>query len=119
MVHRRYEEPRSKMRANMRYGKKHHFGTRPTLMPRERGTLRSLTKYQGTNGANSHTLGAVLAMRLAQWLIPKGGDHSSKARVSKANGSLAQFLLARPNAFAAEHAFVGVIDEQGTAGVYG
>jgi hypothetical protein len=39
--------------------------------------------------------------------------------VSKTNDSFAQFFLAYPNASAAEHTFVRVVNEQGTAGVYG
>jgi hypothetical protein len=60
-----------------------------------------------------------LATGLAHRFIPKSGDHSTEAAIGKTNGSLAQFLLADPDASTAEHAFIWVIDEQWTAGVYG
>lgn len=73
---------------------------------------------QSTDRADGDALATVLATGLTHRLIPKSGDHSSKAPVGKTNGSFAQFFLAYPDASAAEHAFVGVIDEQRTAGVY-
>lgn len=83
-------------------------------------TLRiiSLHEAQGTNGANGNALATVLAT-LTHRLISKSGDHPPEATVSKTNGSFAQFFLAYPNASAAEHTFVRVINEQGTARVYG
>jgi hypothetical protein len=76
-------------------------------------------EYQSTNRANDDALAAVLATGLTHRLIPKSGDHSPEAPVSETDGSLAQFFLAYPNASAAEHTFVGVINEQRTAGIYG
>jgi hypothetical protein len=74
---------------------------------------------QSTDRADGNALTAILATGLTQRFIPKSGDHSPEATVSKTNGSLAQFFLADPDASTAEHAFVRVIDEQWTAGVYG
>jgi len=74
---------------------------------------------QSTNRANGNTLATVLATGLTHRLIPKSGDYSPEAAISKTNGSVAQFFLAYPNASAAEHTFVRVINEQGTARVYG
>ena len=82
------------------------------------GVLHSLTEDQRTDGANGNALAAVLTMGLTHGLISKSGDHSSEAAVSKTNSSLAQFFLAYPNASAAEHTFVRVVNEQGTARVY-
>ena len=74
---------------------------------------------QSTNRANGNTLATVLATGLTHRLIPKSGDHPPKAPVGKTNDSFAQCFLAYPDTSAAEHAFVRVIDEQRTAGVYG
>ena len=76
-------------------------------------------EHESTGRANGNTLAAVLAIGPAHRLIPKGGDYPPEATVSKANGSLAQFFLAYPNAFAAEYTLVRVVDEQRTAGIYG
>jgi hypothetical protein len=79
----------------------------------------ALTKRQSANRANGNALATVLTTGLTYGLIPKGGDHPPEAPISKTNGSFAQFFLAYPNASAAEHTFVRVVDEQGTARVYG
>ena len=79
----------------------------------------ALAKRQGTNGANGNTLATVLAKGPTHRLIPKSGNHPPEAPVSKTNYSLAQFFLAYPNASAAEHTFVRVVNEQRTARVYG
>jgi hypothetical protein len=76
-------------------------------------------EYQSTDGADGNAFAAVLATGLAHRLIPKSGDYSPEAAVSKTNDSLAQFFLAYPNTFAAKHAFVRVVNEQGTARIYG
>jgi hypothetical protein len=83
--------------------------------------LRIITLYetQSTNRANGNALATVLAMGLTHRLIPKSGDHPPEATVSKTNGSFAQFFLAYPNASAAEHTLIRVINEQGTARIYG
>jgi len=77
-----------------------------------------LTKYQSTNRANGDTLATILAAGLAHRLISKGGDHSTKAPVSKTDGSPAQLFLAYPDASATENTFVGVVNKQGTTRVY-
>ncbi len=79
----------------------------------------ALAKRQGTNGANGNALATVLAKGPTHRLIPKSGDHPPEAPVSKTNDSLVQFFLAYPNASAAEHTFVRVVNEQGTARIYG
>jgi len=79
----------------------------------------ALAKYQSTDRANGNTLATVLTKGPTNRLIPKSGDHPPEAPVSKTNGSLAQFFLAYPNASATEHTFVRVINEQGTARIYG
>jgi hypothetical protein len=55
---------------------------------------------------------------LSNGLVSKGGDHPLEAALSKADGSYAQAFPAYPHASAAENAFVGVIYENGTAGIY-
>jgi len=52
-------------------------------------------------------------------LISKSGDHPPEATVSKTNDSFAQFFLAYPNASAAEHTLIRVVNVQGTARIYG
>ena len=74
---------------------------------------------QSTNRAHGNALATVLTKALTHRLIPKSGDHPPEATVSKTNSSLAQFFLAYPNASAAEHTFVRVINEQGTTRIYG
>ena len=76
-------------------------------------------KHQCTNRANINTFTAALAPGLANVLISKGGDHPSEATVGEPNLSYAQLFLAYPNAPAAEHALIGVVDKYGTAGIYG
>lgn len=75
-------------------------------------------EHQSTDRANGNAFAAVLATGPTHRLIPKGGDYPSEAAVGKANGSFPQFFLAYPNASAAEHTLVRVVDEQGTAGIY-
>jgi len=89
------------------------------LLLRRRRALHNLAKHQSTNWAEGNALATILATGLTQGFISKSGDHSTEATVSKANGSFTQFFLAYPNASTAEHTFVGIIDEQGTAGIYG
>ena len=79
----------------------------------------ALTKHQSTNRTNGNTLATVLTTRLTHRLIPKSGDYPPETTVSKANGSFAQFFLAYPNASAAEHTLIRVVNEQGTARIYG
>jgi len=79
----------------------------------------TLTKYQSSNGTNGDTLATVLAAGLTHRLISKCGDHSVEAPMGKTDNSSAHFFLAYPNASATENAFVRVINEQGTARVYG
>ncbi len=84
-------------------------------------TLRIIAPYetQSTNRANGNALAAVLTTGPTHRLIPKSGDYPPEATVSKTNGSLAQFFLAYPNASAAEHTLIRVVNEQGTARIYG
>ena len=79
----------------------------------------ALAKYQGANRANGNTLATVLTTGPTHRLIPKSGDHPPEAPVSKTNGPFAQFFLAYPYASAAEHTLIRVINEQGTARIYG
>jgi len=79
----------------------------------------ALTEHQSTNRTNGNTLSTVLARGLTHRLIPKSGDYPPETTVSKANGSFAQFFLAYPNASAAKHALIRVVNEQGTARIYG
>jgi hypothetical protein len=81
--------------------------------------LPNLTKHQSTNRANGNTLATVLTKGPTHWLIPKSGNHPPEAAVSKTNDSFAQFFLAYPNAPAAEHALIRVVDVQGAAGIQG
>ena len=76
-------------------------------------------EHQSTDRANGNTFAAVLATGPAHRLIPKCSDYPPEAAVGKANGSFVKFFLAYPNASAAEYTFVRVVDEQGTAGIYG
>jgi hypothetical protein len=78
----------------------------------------ALTEHQSTNRTDGDTLAAVLTTGPTHRLIPKSGDYPPETTVSKANGSFAQFFLAYPNASAAEHTFVRVVDEQGTGRIY-
>jgi hypothetical protein len=55
------------------------------------------------------------ADRFGHWFVQERGDHSLKASSRKANGSDPQFLLAYPNAFAAENTFIRIKDENRTA----
>jgi hypothetical protein len=73
---------------------------------------------QGANRANGDALAAIPATGSTDRFISKRGDHPSEAAVRKADHSLARFLLAYPDASAAQHALVGVVNEQRTAGVY-
>jgi len=68
-------------------------------------------EHQSTNRADGNALTAILAAGLTHRFIPKSGDHSAEAAISKTDGSPVQFFLADPDASAAEHAFVRVIDE--------
>jgi hypothetical protein len=77
-----------------------------------------LTKYECTNRANGDTLATILANGSTDRFIPKRGDHPSEAPVGKADHAFARFLLAYPDTSAAEHALIGVINEQRAAGVY-
>ena len=81
--------------------------------------ITALVKYQSPNRADSDALATVLTVGLIHGLISKGAHHSVEAPVGKADGSLAQLFLAYPNASATENAFVRIINEQGTARVYG
>jgi hypothetical protein len=81
-------------------------------------TIIALTKRKSTNGANGNTLATVLAKGPTHRLIPKSGNHPPEAPVSKTNDSLAQLFLAHPNASAAEHALIRVVNEQGAARIY-
>lgn len=74
---------------------------------------------QSANRANGNALATILTSGLTHRLIPKSGDHPTEAAVGKTDSSFAQFFLAHPDASAAEHTFVGVINEQGTARIYG
>ena len=79
----------------------------------------TLTECQSSNGTNGDTLATVLAAGLTYRRISKCGDHSVEASMGKTDNSSAHFLPAYPNASATENAFVRVINEQGTARVYG
>jgi len=68
-------------------------------------------EYQSTHRANGNALATVLATGLAHGFISKSSDHPPEAAISKTNDSFAQFFLAYPNASAAEHTFVGVVNE--------
>lgn len=77
-----------------------------------------LTEHQSANRTNGNTLATVPTKGSTHRLIPKSGDHSLETTVSKANGSLAQFFLTYPNASAAKHTLVRVVDEQGATRIY-
>jgi hypothetical protein len=79
----------------------------------------ALTEHQSTNRTNGDALTTVLTKGPTHRLIPKGGDHPPEATISKTNDSFAQFFLAYPNASAAEHTLIGIVNVQGTAGIYG
>ena len=51
--------------------------------------------------------------------VLESGDLSLKTPSGKTNGSYAQFLLAYPDAFAAEDTLVGIVGEEGTTVVHG
>ena len=82
-------------------------------------TLHNLTKHEGANRADGNALATVLTTGPTQRLVPKSGDHPPEATVSKTDDSFAQFFPAYPNALAAEHTLIRVINEQGTARIYG
>jgi len=73
---------------------------------------------QSTHRANGDAFTTILATRPTHRLIPKRGDHPLEAPVGKADDSFARFLLAYPDTSAAEHALIGVVNEQRAAGVY-
>ncbi len=76
-------------------------------------------KCQGADGANLDAFGALAADGFSKRFVLEGGDHPLKATSRKANGSDAELLLAYPNAFAAENAFVGVVSKERTAFIDG
>jgi len=80
--------------------------------------IMALTEHQGTDRANGSTLATVLAKGPTHRLIPKSGNHPPEAPVGKTNDSLAQFFLAYPNASAAEHTLIRVVNVQRAGIIY-
>ena len=76
-------------------------------------------KCKGADGAHLDASGTLAAGCFGYGFVLEGGDHPFKTPSGKANGSEPQFFLAHPYAFAAEDAFIGIIDKKGTAFIDG
>ena len=77
----------------------------------------ALFKGQSAHGTNFYTCSTALAFGLSDGLVIKCSDQTREAAPGEADGPYAQAFPAYPYASAAEDAFIGVIYENGAAGI--
>jgi len=71
----------------------------------------TIFEHQGAGRTDNNALPTFLASEVAKGLIGKGGNHSLKAAVGKAEDTYSQTLPTYPDTTPAEHAFIRVIDK--------
>ena len=73
---------------------------------------------EGPGGTGANAVTTSLAGILSNRLVTKSGDYPAEAAVGKAENSYTQALATHPHAPSAEYAFIPVVNEHRTAGIY-